>query len=358
MAIFKFKKTFFLLGISLIIFVLSLFPNFVLNFYSNGFYPIISTILRWVSSLFPYALGDILYASIVIYLLRLILQYFWLIKKQGWQKKDRIIIPVSIINAFLVFYISFNLLWGLNYSRPSVSKQLNISNDKYSVKELVLLADYFIDKTNKLQPQLSKNLNYTIKQLKEKAAIDYQNAAKENSFFMYNQASVKPVINGWLISKIGIEGYYNPLSAEANVNMKLPAWVLPFVTCHEIAHQLGVAKEDEANLVAYLVGSKSKDLNFQYSVYYNMLRYILLEIRIKSPEDYVALREKIDPAVLANFKGENEFWAKYNGQMSTYMGIAFDKFLKFNNQPKGIESYQDIVIWLWNIHKKDLTAGN
>lgn len=347
-------KTLLLLGFSLIIFLLSFFPDFVLNFYSNGLYIAISTTLRRLSSIFPFAIGDILYAVIVIYLLRLILQYFWRVKKQGWQKKDRIIIPVSILNTFLIFYISFNLLWGLNYSRPSVSKLLNISSTKYSVKELVLLAHYFIDQTNKLQPQTSQNLSYTINQLQQKAAIDYHSATTKNSFFNYRQPTVKPVINGWLISKIGIEGYYNPLSAEANVNMKLPAWVLPFVTCHEIAHQLGVAKEDEANLVAYLVGSKSKDVNFQYSVNYNMLRYILLEIRIKSPEDYIALREKIDPAVLANFKAENEFWAKYNGQMSTYMGIAFDKFLKFNKQPKGIDSYQDIVIWLWNIHKKEL----
>lgn len=352
-------KTFlFLLGISLLIFVIGLFPNIVLNSYSNGIYPIISNSIRWISSLIPFAIGDILYAAVVIYLLKRIILYFLRVKKFGWQKTDQIIIPIYIINTCLIFYISFKLLWGLNYSRPSISTQLNISNDKYSVKELVLLADYFIEKTNQLQPQISKNLSYNIKQLREKAVINYQNAAQENSFFKYSQPSVKPVISGWLISKIGIEGYYNPLSAEANVNMKLPVWVLPFVTCHEIAHQLGVAKEDEANLVAYLVGSKSKDANFQYSVYYNMLRYILLEIRIKSPQDYIALREKIDPAVLANFKAENEFWAKYNGQMSTYMGIAFDKFLKFNNQPKGINSYQDIVIWLWNIHKEELAVDN
>jgi Protein of unknown function (DUF3810) len=355
MTLYKLKKTFFLLGISLIIYIIGLFQEFVLNFYSNGLYIAISTTLRWLSSLFQYALGDILYASIVIYILRLILQYFWRVKKQGWQKKDRIIIPFSILNTFLIFYISFKLLWGLNYSRPSISKQLNINDEKYSVKELVILGNYFIDTLNKLQPKLTKNLRYDIKQLNEKAVLDYKNLAQKNNFFNYPQPSVKPVINGWIISKIGIEGYYNPLSAEANVNMKLPAWVLPFVTYHEIAHQLGVAKEDEANLVAYLVGSKSKDVNFQYSVNYNMIRYILLEIRIKSPEDYIALRKKIDPEVLANFKAESEFWAKYNGQMSTYMGVAFDKFLKFNNQPKGIDSYQDIVIWLWNIHKVKLT---
>jgi len=347
-------KPAFLLGVSLIIFLFGLFPKLVLSIYSKAIYPIVSVIIRWISSLFPFALGDILYAALIIYILILIIKFFIRVKKNGWQKIDKLTIPISILNAILIFYISFKLLWGLNYSRPSISKQLDISDEKYSVKELVLLGNYFIDTLNKLQPKLSPNLSYDINQLHEKAVTDYQNLAQQNSFFNYHQPSVKPVFNGWLISKIGIEGYYNPLSGEANVNMKLPAWVLPFVTCHEIAHQLGVAKEDEANLVAYLVGSNSKDVNFQYSVNYNMLRYILLEIRIKSPEDYLKMRENIDKGVLANFKAENEFWAQYNGDMSNYMGVAFDKFLKLNNQKRGIKSYQNIVVWLWNIHKEEL----
>lgn len=350
----KVKSPLVLFCISLVIFIFGLFPNAVLNLYSNTFYPIISVVIRWISSLFPFALGDILYGIIIIYILKLLIQFFLRIKKNGWQKSDNTAIPIAILNAILIFYISFKLLWGLNYSRPSISQQLNISDKKYSVNELLVLGNYFIDTLNKLQPKLNANLKYNIQELKEKAFADYQTLAQQNPFFNYNQPSVKPVINGWLISKIGIEGYYNPLSGEANVNMKLPAWVLPFVTCHEMAHQLGVAREDEANLVAYLVGSNSKDPNFQYSVNYNMLSYILLEIRFKSPENYIAMRNKIAPGILANFEAENEFWAKYDGHLSNYMGATFDKFLKLNNQKKGIKSYQNIVIWLWNIHKKDL----
>ena len=353
-----FIKSAAIFSIAFFIFLFGLFPALVLSIYSKGLYPIISIVLRWISSLFPFALGDVLYVALIIYILRLIFKFFWNVKKEGWQKTDKFTVPIYTLNTFLIFYISFKLLWGLNYARPSITQQLNISNQKYDVKELVLLGNYFIAKLNKLQPQTSTKLSYSIKELQEKAVIGYQNLAQKNSFFIYKVPSVKPVINGWVISKIGIEGYYNPLTAEANVNMKLPAWVLPFVTCHEIAHQIGVAREDEANLVAYLVGTNSKDANFQYSVNYNMLRYILFEIRFKSPEDYLAMRDKIDPRILANFKTENEFWRKYNGPMSNYTGVAFDKFLKLNNQKRGIKSYQNIVVWLWNMHKKEFAVAN
>ncbi|RZK53955.1 MAG: DUF3810 domain-containing protein [Pedobacter sp.] len=347
-----FIKSAILFGITLLIFIIELFPEFVLKAYSNGIYQIISVALRFISSIFPFALGDILYFAIILFLLRLIFKFLWRVKKRGWLKSDRITVPLTVTNAILIFYISFKLLWGLNYARPTINKQLNIGEEKYTVENLVSLGNYFIAETNRLYQKA--NHNYDIKSLKNQSVLAYKEMASSNSFFSYKSPSVKPVLNSWVVSKIGIEGYYNPLSAETNINMKLPAWVLPFVSCHEIAHQLGVAKEDEANLVAYLVGKNSGDASLQYSVNYNMLRYILLEIRIKSPEDYVAMREKIDEKVLQDFKTESEFWAQYNGQMSNYMGIAFDKFLKLNKQKTGIKSYQNIVIWLWNIHKEQL----
>ncbi|WP_199140793.1 DUF3810 domain-containing protein [Pedobacter sp. ASV12] len=346
--------TFILLAVSGMIFIIGLFPYIVLQYYSKGFYPVVSTALRWISSWFPFALGDILYGILIIFGLTKLFLFF---KKLRPKANRRVLImgtPLRLLNLILILYISFKLLWGLNYARPSISKQLNISDEKYTVKELVLLTNYFIDRLNTLQ-QIAENKPRTIKQLQEQAVQAYGQLAQKNAFFSYPAPSVKPVLNSWIICKIGIEGYYNPLSGEANINTKLPAWVLPFVTCHEISHQLGVAREDEANLVAYLVGSHSNDVDLQYSVHYNMLRYLLFELRFKSPEDYLALRNKIDPRIIANFKAENEFWRKYNGQMSNYMGVAFDKFLKLNNQQRGIKSYQNIVIWLWNTHKKQLT---
>jgi len=341
-----------LFGTAALIFLVGLSPNLVLTYYSTGVYPIVSASLRWISSLFPFALGDILYALLIFIALKSI--FFFLKKRKSLTKKDRFIIPLKALNIILILYISFKLLWGLNYSRPSISSQLAITDEKYTVKELVLLNNFFIDRLNELQPKINPKQSYTVKEIKEKSVIAYQKMQQRQAFFGYAIPSFKPAINSWAISKIGIEGYYNPLTGEANLNMLLPAWVLPFVACHEISHQLGVAREDEANLVGYLTSVNSDDVNFQYSANYNMLRYLLLEIRIKSPEDYEMLYKKIAPGVLANFKAESDFWRKYNSEMSGYMNIAFDKFLKLNNQKSGIKSYQNSVIWLWNLHKSEI----
>ncbi len=339
------------LVIALLIYLFGLFPTLVQKYYSTGFYLYISSTLRFISSIFPFAIGDIIYALLIGFVLYKIVRFYK--RRKSLKKQDRIVIPLQILNFFLILYIIFKIVWGLNYSRPSISEELGIGNEKYNVKELVVLGNYFVDKTNALKLKQNKVPSYTINELESKSAATYSFMEKRNSVFRYSNPSLKSVINSWLISKIGIEGYYAPLSGEANMNMNLPDFIKPYVSCHEIGHQLGIAYEDEANLLGYLTASNSPDVNYQYSANYEMLRYILFEIRMKSPEDYKILRAKLLPQILADFKTEKEFWRKYNGDMFGYMDAAFDRFLKLNNQKKGIDSYQDIVIWLWNIYKSE-----
>jgi hypothetical protein len=346
-----FAKSVILCGLAISVYLFGFFPTLVQKYYSTGFYPYISSALRFVSSIFPFAIGDIIYALLIGFVLYKIVRFYK--QRKSLKRTARILVPLQILNFFLILYIIFKIVWGLNYSRPSVSEELGIGNEKYSVKELLVLGDYFIKKTNDLKLKQNKIPAYTVKELEIKSADAYAFMAQKNKLFQYQNPCLKSVLNSWMISKIGIEGYYAPLSGEANMNMNLPDFVKPYVSCHEIGHQLGIAYEDEANLLGYLTASNSSDVNYQYSANYEMLRYILFEIRMKSPDDYKLLYLKLLPQVLADFKTEKEFWRKYNGDMFGYMDAAFDSFLKLNNQKKGIDSYQDIVIWLWNIYKSE-----
>jgi len=345
-------KSAFIFGIAFLIYLLGLFPALVSKYYSTGIYPYISSSLRFISSIFPFAIGDIVYALLIGFVLYKIIIFFK--KRKALKRAHKIIVPLQVLNFFLTLYIIFKIVWGLNYSRPSVSEALGIRNEKYSVKELVLLGDYFVKNTNDLKLKQTKIPAYSIDALEINSAKAYDLMERKNSLFRYSNPCLKAVLNPWIVSKAGIEGYYAPLSGEANMNMNLPDFVKPYVSCHEIAHQLGIAYEDEANLLGYLTASNSPDVNYRYSANYEMLRYILFEIRMKSPDDYLKLHDQLSAGVLADFKMEKEFWRKYNGEMFGYMDATFDRFLKLNNQKKGIDSYQDIVIWLWNIHKNEL----
>ncbi|SMC49815.1 DUF3810 domain-containing protein [Pedobacter africanus] len=341
-----------LFTLSALVYVFGFFSHAVERAYAHGFYPITSVIQRFISGLVPFALGDFLYLLLILYVIRSLYLFYRKLVQKRLGPPDRLNIPLQALNFVLILYLVFKLSWGLNYSRIPVARQLSIGSEKYHTTELVALGRYFVGRLNQLQH--IKRTDYNIGQLQYHAKKAYDKMRQRHSFFAYPVPAVKPVPNSWVITKIGIEGYYCPLSGEANVNMLLPETSLPFVTCHEIAHQLGVAREDEANLVGYLTAINSDEPDFKYSAAYNMLKSILFEIRIKSPEDYERLYKTINPMTLKDIQNDRDFWQKYNSDMYRYFGLAFDRFLKLNNQPKGTDSYQDIVLWLYNIHKKDL----
>jgi hypothetical protein len=341
-----------LLVISAAVFSFGFFPQAVESYYSKALYPIISSVLRVISSFLPFAIGDFLYLILILMVIKSVVFFS---SKQRKVKADYIAYGLKSLNFLLLIYLSFKLLWGLNYSRPRINEQLQISSKPYQKAQLIKLSSFYIDKLNKLNHTIdTSQFEYDLEEVVSITTNAYNQLAKQQPFFTYKFPSAKAVNNSWLISKMGIEGYYNPLSGEANINQRLPVFVLPFVACHEIAHQLGVAKEDEANLVGYIVASNAKNSEFKFSAYYNMLRYVLVEIRLKYPEDYNAVLKKIPASLIEKFNAEKEFWAKYNGAMSVYMSKTFDQILKLNNQQKGIKSYQDIVLWLVNYHQKDL----
>ena len=342
-------------SIALLIFLFGLSSKAVEMMYSDGFYQWSSVAQRFISAIFPFALGDFLYAVLIIYCLWSVFKVIKRAARKQLTAADRMIIPIQLISFFLILYIVFKLLWGLNYSRPSISVRLGISDEKYTTKDLVELGSFLVKRVNMLdQQRKNQREKYDVTALKQNAKIAYDLLAKSNPFFKYSVPAVKPVMFSWFVSKIGIEGYYCPLSGEANINMRLPYMDLPFVTSHEISHTLDIAREDEANLVGYLVAINSDDPIFRYSAAYAMLRSILFEIRVKSPDDFDRLFKTINPATIKDFETDKKFWQAYNGNMSEYFGAIFDRFLKLNDQPKGTDSYQDIVMWLYNIHKKDI----
>ncbi|MEQ7799796.1 DUF3810 domain-containing protein [Pedobacter sp. ASV1-7] len=348
----KLKQFILLFVLSALVYAIGFNSNWVEQYYAQGLYRFTSVLQRFISSIVPFALGDFLYLLLILFVLRSLYLFYKKVVKKRLKRTDRINIPLQVINFFLILYLTFKLLWGLNYSRLPIAKQLHISDEKYTTAQLVSLGQYFINRLNQFQHV--KRVNYSIQELRQKAKVAYDGMQQKNAFFTYKSPSVKPVLNSWIITKIGIEGYYSPLSGEANVNMRLPGTSLPFITCHEIAHQLGIAREDEANLVGYLVGSNSSDPLFQYSATYEVFKNIIFEIKMKSPEDYEKLYNTINPVTINDLKVDRNFWKIYNSNMFAYMDVAFDRFLKLNNQSKGTDSYQDIVLWLYNIHKAEL----
>lgn len=68
------------------------------------------------------------------------------------------------------------------------------------------------------------------------------------------------------------------------MNTTVPRFLEPYVTAHEMAHQLGYAKENEANFVGFLACRSYDNPAFRYSAYYDMYNYALTEVYLRDCE--------------------------------------------------------------------------
>ena len=145
------------------------------------------------------------------------------------------------------------------------------------------------------------------------------------------------------LSYMGFSGYFNPFTHEAQVNSYIPRYNFPTTTLHEMAHQIGIAPENEANFIGYLVSVESSDLHFKYSGYSFGLKYCLRNMERLSPGRMSYLLQKINPGVVNNFMETEKFHAAHESPLEWFSKHFYDFFLKANKQQDGIMGYNNFV---------------
>ena len=334
--------------------VFSLFPFAVERYYSKGLYPYVASLLRILFGWIPFSIGDLLYLFFGIYWLRkLILLIIRLFKKEFsgnfWAGVFK-----QVIFGLMVIYIVFNIFWGLNYNRPPMEKEMGISLGSYSTENLRDVLDELkikldaIDSTSRLyRTDLHRK-----KTLFQEAVETYHSVSQELPELKYNFPSVKPSLYSYLGNYLGFTGYYNPFSGEAQANTTVPTFVQPFTTCHEIGHQLGYAKENEANFAGFLAARSSLNPAFKYSVYFDMYSYTIREMYRRDSITAKELIKQLRPNVREDFKTISQFYKRYENPFEPIIRKLYGKYLKANEQPAGLKSYNEVVAMLIGYKKK------
>ncbi len=252
-------------------------------------------------------------------------------------------------------YVFFNLLWGLNYNRRGIAYQLGLDVKKYSLADLDTLTTVIQDRVNYYADFVSEAARDSFdkkKNLFSGATEAYGELGKKYSFIKYSPRSVKPSIYSYLGNYFGFQGYYNPFSGEGQVNTTIPRFLEPFVTTHEIAHQLGYAKENEANFVGYLACRAYESNIFRYSVYLDMYNYAIGEVIRRDTALARSFQEKRHPQVVKDIKELYDFFRRYRNPVQDMVLWGYNYFLKANNQPAGKRSYNEVVAWMIAYYKK------
>lgn len=331
------------------------YPDWIEKNYSRGIYLNIAWLHRKIFGWLPFSAGDILYAAAGFFLLVNIVKLFKTLINRRFEKEN---LKRTFVKAFFIFsiiYIYFNLSWGLNYNRPGIAEQLQLNIGRHSEQDLKVITDTLLKKVNEYRLMLGNGkIKYkTYPEIFSEAQAAYrQSTAAGFSFLAYNTKSVKRSMYGRMGNFLGFLGYYNPFTGEAQLNLTMPRFLIPFVTCHEIAHQLGYASESEANFVAYLAAVRSSDTLFRYSTYFDLFNYANKELFSKDSAAANNNYKKLDPLVKNDVEELREYWRKSDNVIEPVIRAFYDNYLKANQQSEGVKSYDDVTGWLIAYLKK------
>lgn len=346
-----------LIVLSILIKWASWYPGWVERNYSLGIYPWIAKVQRLLFGWIPFSIGDLFYGFLIVIILYRTFQFFRAVFRKKVNRPYFIAGLQQVIFFFLFIYVFFNLLWGLNYNRRGIAYQLSLDVKQYNIKDLDTLTHALQAKVNFYAATVSKMQRDSFDRKKilfTSAVKAFDAAAKQYPFLHYDPRSLKPSLYSYLGNYLGFQGYYNPFSGEGQVNTTVPRFLEPFVTTHEIAHQLGYARENEANFVGFIACRYYEEPAFRYSVYYDMYNYAVGEIyRFRDTIMGNRFQDSLHPQVIKDQQEFRAFYKKYKNPIEPVIMWGYGQFLKANNQPAGKRSYNEVVAWLIAYYKKN-----
>jgi hypothetical protein len=343
-----------IVGLAVILFLLTLLaghPQTVERYYSKGLYPVICRALHPIFNVFPFSVGDVLYILIIGYLIYALFLLIKLAFKREFKRAGFFLLKIIICaeTGMLVFY----LFWGMNYFRPPAGELLNLRDSSYTTADLKAVTMMLIDSANASRSRVTlADLSQGNSTIYQTAVLAIRKLSDDSVNFRTYSPGIKPSLLTPLLNYIGTSGYYNPFTSEAQINYRMPVFERPVVACHEMSHQMGYGTEDEANFAGFIGGIGSHDRLLRYSAYHLAVDEFMHALRYRDTTANNELKPRISAAVRNDFKAERAYWLRYQGEADILSSIFYDRFLKANNQPHGLGTYNRMVLLVMALYKR------
>jgi hypothetical protein len=320
------------------------YPDFIEKYYSNAIDKLIRQALSIATRIFPTSVAEILVLLLLLILIAYFIVFIIKLKRGGAVNQF-----VNMILYASILYSLFMILWGFNYNRVSFDKIAGIKIEKTSKQELYDLCENLIARANDLREKVQEDSKGVMtipggyKDTFKRAQKGYEAASKLYPELGGKYGPPKRILLSEKMSYTGITGIYMPYTGEANVNINMTDYMLPCTAAHEMAHQRGFAREDEANYIAYVTCTMHPDADFQYSGVMLGVIYSMNALAKADMDMYKQLVNKYTTGVRKDLENDSEFWEKYKGKVEKVANNVNNTYLKSNGQQDGIQSYGRMI---------------
>ncbi len=318
------------------------FSDFVMKYLGTP----VRFLLAKATNLLPFSLAEFILMSSPIILLAV---SYIAIKKysHSWRATCAFMIRASCV--LLCIWIIFVLGFAGGYKGTSLDKKLSLERKKVSADELFDTAVMLLENANKEAEEVLFMSNgeslmpYSFSDMTEKLNDAFASFADKNDFVTHFGSSPKQVVLSEPWTYTHIAGVYTFFTGESNINMNFPDYTLPFTTAHEMAHQRGISKEDEANFVAFLVCIESDDHYIRYSAYQNLYEYVRSALYSANKEKFAELADHECSEIKGEMRAYSLFFDKYKENIAANVsGQINNSYLQSQGTP-GTKSYGMVV---------------
>lgn len=335
LALFSLITGLFALGAAL----LARIPAVAETVFAKGISRAYITAVGYVTSALPFSLFELLVAlAVVLAAVTLGRWIYWGVRHKKLKILQSFLRVVAVVMTVVAVYV---LTATCNYHRAPVE---DVPAADLSADELEDAANLFLADFNALAHTVQRDSDgklinpYGFQGLCNRIRAQYQTLGDYYNSFT---PTPKKLLFSDVVSAFGIIGISFQPTAEANINTNTPDGALPPLIAHELAHNKGVMREEDANLIAAYLTLTSDDPYLRYTGYLDTFGELIVALRLHK-KDALAdeLLKQIDPLIRRDQQDILDAYAAFDSWINDVGTFFNNLYLKLSGIEAGVGSYR------------------
>lgn len=305
------------------------------------------TFLAFITNPLPFSLTELLLILVPFWIVALIY-----IAYRYYSHTFRSALAYVGILFGILCIVGILFVWNFapGYYGTKLDEKLDLDRQKVSAEELYHTAEILTAELKEISKEIvfeedgSSVMPYSYSEMNEKLLEAYDRFCEKYDFIHTYPSRIKPIMLSEPMSYTHITGIYTFFTGEANLNVNFPDYTLPYTSAHELAHQRGIAREDEANFIAFLVCMESDDAYIRYSAFLNLYEYLASPLYSANADLYHQNYATIPYNVKAEQAAYAKFFDKYKENVAATVSEATNNaYLQSQGAEEGTKSYNMVV---------------
>lgn len=295
----------------------------------------------------PFSLGELTIILLPL-VLALILRHAIRHRCDTWRTAG--VFVGILFSVVLTIFSIFVLNFSASYRNSTLDKQIGLTRESVRAQDLADTSQILISHLNREAEELTFErdgasvMPYSLAEMNDKLSEAYDTFCASYDFVRDNAGTPKPVLFSEVMSYMHITGVYSFFTGESNINVNFPDYTIPYTAAHEMAHQRGIAREDEANMVAFLVCIGSDDAYIRYSAYLNVYEFVASALRSADSALYRSVSAELNSSVYGELVAYSNFYQPYrDSTASKVSNVVNNTYLQAQQVSAGTRSYGMVV---------------